>query len=68
MAISLLNVVWELFNCFANDIQTLDKRALQRFIVQKRDLLQPLYLAMRYRVPVSMCWRYGRVEGNIFHL
>ena len=43
MAVPLLEVVRKLFHGFPNDLQTPDKRALQRFIVQKGLFLQPLY-------------------------
>ena len=43
MALPLLDVIRELFHRFPNDLQTPDKRALQRFIVQKGLLLQPLH-------------------------
>ena len=43
MAIALLDVIRELFHRFPNNFQTPDKRALQRFIMQKGLFLQPLY-------------------------
>ena len=43
MAIALLDVIRKLFHRFPNNLQTPDKRALQRFIVQKGLFLQPLY-------------------------
>ena len=43
MALPLLEVIRELFHRFPNDLQTPDKRALQRFIVQKGLVLQPLH-------------------------
>ena len=43
MALPLFEVIRELFHRFPNDLQTPDKGALQRFIVQKGLFLQPLH-------------------------